>query len=223
MQGVATKISAAGLAWLALIVVSFLYLDRPIAQFAHDHLRDHFNRSAFREHIFWSFTAIAAAVEPAAVWGLGLLGLAALIGWRSSPPIARIFVAAAVAALIADAAKNELKLLFGRPWPETWVGDNPSFIRDGIYGFFFFHGGDGWASFPSGHTTLVTAPMSVLWLGVPRLRWLAVLLTVLVIVGLIGLDYHFLSDCLAGIAVGTVTGVGVATLFGVRPLHPPPA
>ena len=30
-----------------------------------------------------------------------------------------------------------------------------------------FHGGQGWASFPSGHTTLATAPMAVLMI---RLR-----------------------------------------------------
>jgi hypothetical protein len=40
---------------------------------------------------------------------------------------------------------------FGRTWPESWLGDNPSWIRDDVFGFFPFHGGRGWESFPSGH------------------------------------------------------------------------
>jgi membrane-associated phospholipid phosphatase len=216
MQGVATRVVLAGGIWLLLIIIAFLYLDRPLAEFAHDHLRDHFTSSVFREQIFQWFTDIAATVEPLSVWGLGIIGVIALLTGRTSP-VARILIAAAVAALIADAAKGELKYIFGRPWPETWIDNNPSFIQDNVYGFFPFHGGAGWASFPSGHTTLVTAPLTVLWFGVPRLRWLAVLVPVLVMIGLIGLDYHFLSDCLAGVVVGTVSGTGASMLFGVRP------
>ncbi len=38
------------------------------------------------------------------------------------------------------------------------------------YGFFPFHGRTGWSSFPSGHMTAITAPVSVLWARLPRWR-----------------------------------------------------
>ena len=45
--------------------------------------------------------------------------------------------------IIAEITKAQLKLMFGRTWPDTFVNDNPSFLRDGAYGFNFFHGGRG--------------------------------------------------------------------------------
>src|SRR5271154_2145787 len=63
------------------------------------------------------------------------------------------------------------KEAFGRTWPESWLGDNPSWIRDGMYGFFPFHGGDGWESFPSGHTSAIATLATVLWVAWPKLRF----------------------------------------------------
>ena len=88
----------------------------------------------------------------------------------------------------------------------TWVLNNPSFIRDGVYGFNPFHGGPGFASFPSGHTTVTCAVMSVLWMCYPRFRPLYAMCVVAVAIGLIGADYHFLSDCIAGAFLGVSTG-----------------
>jgi hypothetical protein len=39
----------------------------------------------------------------------------------------------------------------------SWSGVND------IYGFNFFHGGHGYASFPSGHTAVTCAVVTVLW------------------------------------------------------------
>ena len=55
------------------------------------------------------------------------------------------------AILIAGVLTHELKEVFGRAWPETWIDKNPSYFGNGAYGFFPFHGGRGYASFPSGH------------------------------------------------------------------------
>ncbi len=184
---------------LVAIVLSVLLLDRPVAVLAHG-----LGRPAFFVWLTW----IADVPVPASVLALGVCGAAWLAGWRS--PLARLVFAVCIAALAADAAKDVLKLAFGRTWPETWVAHNPSFISNNVYGFFPFHGGAGWASFPSGHTTVITAPCAVLWDRVRRLRALWGALPALVVAGLIGSDFHFLSDCIAGAALAGAIGVSVA-------------
>src|SRR5262249_31365233 len=106
---------------------------------------------------------------------------------------------------VAAQIKDQLKFAFGRTWPETWVNNNPSLIRDGVSGFNFFHGGLGYASFPSGHMTASCAVLSVLWVCYPRWRPLYCLIGAAVAAGLIGANYHYLSDVIAGAFLGTTT------------------
>jgi membrane-associated phospholipid phosphatase len=107
---------------------------------------------------------------------------------------------------MAEAIKNQLKFAFGRTWPDTWVNDNPSFIHDGVFGFNPFHGGPGYMSFPSGHLSLTCAIVSVLWIMYPAFRPFYAAVVLAVVVGLVGANYHFLSDIIAGGFVGTSTG-----------------
>jgi membrane-associated phospholipid phosphatase len=87
------------------------------------------------------------------------------------------------------------------------VRNNPSLIHDGVYGFNPFHeAGIAYASFPSGHTAAICALMSVLWICYPRF-WPVYLAAILAVsIGLVGADYHFLSDVIAGAFVGTSAG-----------------
>ena len=112
----------------------------------------------------------------------------------------------AASIIVSAALKNELKFVFGRTWPETWTNNNPSLIRDGVYSFNFFRSGRAYESFPSGHTAAVCSAMSVLWLCYRRWRALCALAVLLVVIGLIGSDFHFLSDVVAGGFVGASTG-----------------
>ena len=59
-----------------------------------------------------------------------------------------------------------------------------------------------YSAFPSGHTTGICTVMTVLWLCYPRYRALYALAIAAVAVGLVGADYHFLSDVIAGGFVG---------------------
>ena len=183
-------------AGLALIALSIAFLDRPVARFAHDHL---------------SFPSLLIGLTriPEVIGTLAVLGVVGIGLWRASRGLPRISVQtiflATLAVIVAESIKTALKLVCGRAWPETWVNDNPSFIRDGVYGFFPFHGGPGFASFPSGHTTVVAAAMGVLWLRLPRWRPLYALLIAATAIGLVGMDFHFLSDIVAGFCLGTAT------------------
>jgi len=115
--------------------------------------------------------------------------------------------------LVSAAIKDQLKYAFGHPWPETWVDDNPSWIKNGAYGFFPFHGRAGWSSFPSGHMTEVTAPVAVLWARLPRWRLVLVLPVLVVAVGLFGADYHFVGDMVAGVYLGAACGAGILAVM----------
>ena len=190
--------------WAALgvfgaIVVCVLFLDRPVAWLAHG-----FGRPALLVWLTW----IADVPVPTSVLGLAACGVAWLAGWRNAAM--RLVFAVCVATLAADAAKDMLKFEFGRTWPETWVAHNPSLISNNVYGFFPLHGGAGWASFPSGHTTVIAAPCAVLWQRMRRLRWVWATLPALVVAGLIGSDFHFVSDCIAGGALGVAIGFAMA-------------
>jgi membrane-associated phospholipid phosphatase len=186
------------------VAVSYQWLDRPIAYFAHAHFHN--------EPSFSRLTRIPEFFAPLAVLAFIVLGLRALM----EKPLTRLEAVTLLCALslvVASAIKDQLKLGFGRTWPETWVRDNPSLIRDGVYGFHPFHGGGGFASFPSGHTTAVVAVVSVLWICYPRFRMLYALFVAVVVIGLIGADFHFLSDCIAGAFLGASPGWIVVTLW----------
>jgi membrane-associated phospholipid phosphatase len=114
---------------------------------------------------------------------------------------------------LAETAKAQLKFLFGRTWPESWMGNNPSFIRDGVYGFNFLHGEGAYQSFPSGHMAAACAVLSVLWIWHPRLKVLWAIGGIAVGVGLVGANYHFLSDVIAGGFLGVSAGWSVRSIW----------
>ncbi len=185
------------LATAVAVVIAYLWIDRPIALVAHHQLAHH--------ETFVQLTHIPDPFMPLAVIAFVVLGL-----WRlSGRALTRLQATAAIASIslvMTEATKNLLKYVFGRTWPETWVRNNPSFIHDGAYGFNPFHGGQGFASFPSGHTAVTCAVISVLWIAYPTWRPLYALAVAAVAVGLIGANYHFLSDVIAGGFVGVSTG-----------------
>jgi membrane-associated phospholipid phosphatase len=137
------------------------------------------------------------------------------LGWRPGEG-GKTALACCGSVAIAFALKEQLKYAFGRTWPETWTNHNPSWIGDHAFGFHPFHGAEGWASFPSGHTTLISALAAALWQRVPSLRWLAVTLVVLVVLGLAGSDFHWVGDMVAGAFLGTGSAVGVVAFGGLR-------
>jgi membrane-associated phospholipid phosphatase len=191
------KLSIGFLLTVFAVAVSYAWLDRPIALFGHAQLA--------RYGLFEKLTHIPEIITPLVLLAFAAIGLHALRG-RPLPRLQTVAVLAAASLAVADAVKDQLKFAFGRTWPETWVRNNPSFIHDGVYGFNPFHGGPGFASFPSGHTTAICAVMSVLWICYPRFRLLYAVAIATVAVGLIGADFHFLGDVIAGGFLGVSTG-----------------
>ena len=201
----ARRLGLAAAAGLLLAVLAIVFADRPISDAVHEGLH------GIRAFVW--LTWVAELVLPLSAIFLVVSGILTALGRPPRGFALRATLAAALASLVAMAIKDQLKYVFGRTWPETWTHGNPSWIGDHVYGFFPFHGGEGWASFPSGHMTLIAAPMAVLWCAAPRLRPVAPVPVLLVAVGLLGADYHFLGDIIAGTCLGTACGAGMAALL----------
>ena len=187
---------------LTLVVCSYFLADRPLATLAHEELWPWRRAFDALTHLIDPLPPLAGLVL---LWTMGVVARGRTIG-----PVLEDLVRAAGGLCCAIVVKDQLKYAFGRTWPETWINGNPSFFRDGAYGFVPFHGGPGWFAFPSGHATTICAAAAAAWMLWPRGRPLYALAAVLVAIGLIGADYHWLSDIIAGGAVGTAFGVAAA-------------
>lgn len=199
---------------VVLVVVSIAFVDRPLALLMH--------RLFHRSH--WLLPLAGIGQIPKSLAGPALI-VAALAGWFGWRPgrLGWSIVACGVAVVIAGSAKEVLKLAFGRTWPEPWLGTNPSLVGTGAYGFSPFHGGEGWASFPSGHTAAIGAVAGVLWWRAPGLRWLWALLVVLTAAGLVADTYHFLGDVIAGGYLGFACGRATLLMPALTPRSAEPA
>src|SRR6516162_2234142 len=164
------------------VVISFYWLDRPIALFVHNQL-PHGTRKVAQPLSYIPDPLIWVAAITFVV--LGLVGLSG----RSLSKIQSVLLVCSVSLMVAETIKNELKFVFGRAWPETWYQNNPSFISDGIYGFNWFHGGQAYASFPSGHMVATCAVVSVFWIYYPQFRVIYLTIVLAVLAGLVGADF----------------------------------
>jgi membrane-associated phospholipid phosphatase len=183
---------------VAAVAVAYFWIDRPVSYFAHEHLVKH-------RRFFHELQRVPEVMATIAMFIFILVGYFTLVRRPLSRLVAALLLSG-VSLAIGAIIKDQLKFVFGRTWPETWINNNPSLIRDGVSGFNFFHGGAGYASFPSGHMTATCAVISVLWLAYPHLRPLYVFVIMIVAIGLVGANYHFVSDMIAGAFIGWSVG-----------------
>jgi undecaprenyl-diphosphatase len=108
--------------------------------------------------------------------------------------------AVAISGTIASLTKN----MIGRVRPST--GADPH-----VFDFALLSFRAGWAAFPSGHATTATACAVALAIAFPRhaLAWLSIGLVAALSRAFLGV--HWLTDCLAGVALGAMVSVWLAT------------
>jgi membrane-associated phospholipid phosphatase len=192
-----------------LVVLCYYFVDAPVAWFVHEH------RSVSHRFLLWLPT-VSDYLK-----GLAALGVAAIIVWRvlmRGGRIQRVLLALSFGIIGATLLKQGLKQCFGRTWPEGFKPkDGPTLIHDGVYGFHPFHHGSGYESFPSGHAAVICAVMAVLWCAYPRARWLFGLIGFFLCVAMVGLNYHFVGDVIAGSILGAILGVYTAALLVQSP------
>jgi undecaprenyl-diphosphatase len=107
-------------------------------------------------------------------------------------------VLAALAFMSAGLVEFTLKVLVGRPRPDMGLA------AAGIMGPSWAPGID---SFPSGHATSVFAVATVFAAYYPRLRWPLYSLAAAIAIGRVYLERHYLSDIVAGAALGIAFAV----------------
>ncbi len=193
---------------VAAILAAFLWLDRPVALLVHDYFRNQ-HREVVDGASHFPNPLVLLAIILTVIFGLRMI-----FGRPLSRNQANTFVCS-LSVLFTEVTKDALKFIFGRTWPETWVDNNPSFIHDGVYGFYFMHGGAAYQSFPSGHMAAACTVISVLWIRYPHFRGFYLIVGLLVGTGLVGANYHFLSDVIAGAFVGFSSG-WIATVIWDR-------
>jgi|SRR6185369_495881 len=201
-----TQIWLASLAaTVVAVAIAYFWIDRPVSFWAHAHTVPY-------RYVFGEMPKISEWLFRIAAVVFVLAGAAVLTGRRLSHWQGVILLTSASLAA-SETIKDELKFVFGRTWPETWTNNNPSLINNGVFGFNPFQSGSWYTSFPSGHTAAVCSVMSVLWLCYPKFRPLYAIVVALVVGGLIGANYHFISDIIAGGFVGVSTGTCAVLLW----------
>jgi len=187
-----------GLAITAVVsIVCYFWLDQPIALFLHRNVAD---KTVFvwLQRLPVTFPLLSSLI-------LAWCGLWTLMD-RSFSRVQSVALTCSISFISTSLINSQLKYAFGRTWPNTWIENNASLIQNGVFGFNPFHGGPGFASFPSGHAAAICSVMTVLWWSYPSWRLIYVACVAVVTVGLIGANYHFLSDILSGMFVGISVG-----------------
>src|SRR6266849_9090357 len=174
------------------VIICYFWVDRRVAFFVYDH---HINKiQVFR----W------LTYPPPEVQNWSALVLTILMVRRAWGPFLRwqkVLLVACLSLIIADDFRISLGDVCGRYWPETWTHDNPSLIGTGTYGFHPFQRGDDVGSFPSGHAARILAFATVWLISTPRSRTVQVVVIILsasMLVSLVAMNYHFVSDVIAG-------------------------
>jgi membrane-associated phospholipid phosphatase len=176
---------AVPLLWAIALAVSFQIDAKVIAWVTS-------NREMLREPLQWA-----------------LLGTGVLItiqGARSLPNGNRLLIGFLVPIIVSTLVTHLLKFSIGRARP---------FVGEGAAKFapFLANGGE-YASFPSGHTQYAFV-LATLWcLYWPKMRWVAMLWAPIVAFERLYSEKHFLSDVLAGAAIGVVTTLFIVKLLG---------
>ena len=188
---IALAITAAG------VIVCYFWLDQPLTLFFHRNVADT-TVFVWMQRLPVTFPLLSSLI-------LAWCGLWTLMD-RSFSRVQSVALTCSISFIATSLINSQLKYAFGRTWPITWIENNPSLIPNGVFGFNPFHGGPGFASFPSGHAAAICSVMTVLWWSYPSWRPIYVACVAVVAVGLIGANYHFLSDVLSGMFVGISVG-----------------
>jgi membrane-associated phospholipid phosphatase len=192
---------------ISAVIVFYFYVDRPVAFFVNKH-----EISKIPELVWLTYPPpIVQAWSP-----IVLALLIAYLAWKPWRHWQRVLFVACVSLIVADQFRESLGDLCGRYWPETWHNKNPSLIGTGTYGFHPFQHGDDTGSFPSGHAARIAGFAGVWWFAVPRWRWVIVTAALPMLAALISMNYHFVSDVIAGSVLGGVVAAFAALFGGVR-------
>ena len=193
--------------WLVIItsvvVLCVLFVDRPVAQFAHVHFPN-------PEALATPLDSILVFV-PLGAFALLAGGLARLAD-RPVPRWVAVTMLAGFSLMWALTSNYFLlKPMFGRINITTWLA------HPALYGFTPFHGSSH-SGFPSGHTIIAASFLLVFWHFYPRARALIAVVLAAVMAGVVLESWHFLSGVVGGPFAGALAArLTVAVLGSLAP------
>jgi undecaprenyl-diphosphatase len=177
--------------WLALLVGAAIvgfWLDPMVVQM----VAEHSNKAL--KSLAWFLSKVGDWPE------LMVLAAAALFVVRRNRQLVVVIFSMMIAATLAGAAVNSVRLLSGRARP------NNTEVTPGWYGVShqgqWLFGKDKYHSFPSGHTGSALAYFGVLGFAFRRWSWGFLLLGLAIGWSRIYLNVHYLSDVMVGGVVG---------------------
>jgi membrane-associated phospholipid phosphatase len=198
------QLTFVALAFLILEAVLIGCVDRPLSEY----LRTVDAQRPEIINIFRAYTDIAKSKWYLILSGIGILLCAIVVRIRSvqlhlREKISRLgrvllffFACAALSGIVADI----IKPILGRARPVLLE-------REGLYGFHPFTFQATWNSMPSGHTTTAFVIAAVLTFLLPRGKILWFLFALAIAASRVMVNAHYLSDVLAGAAVGILSFV----------------
>ena len=195
--------------WLILlatiaIALSYAYIDRPLA-----FLSDKYNLQQY--FVLKWLTYLNYPIGILILLSLPVLAIRFYSKkWGYND---RAALTVAISCAITIFFKDILKFIFGRYWPATWIDDNLSLLRDGAYGFRWFELNPAYQSFPSGHEALTAVAATSLVIFYPKLKYFGILIIALMALGQVAMNYHFLSDVMAGALLGYLVALKATYKF----------
>lgn len=176
---------------LLFCVVSMVFFDQPLTLFFH-----HLDTGLWHES--WKMVTKAGQSEWYLIGGLALFAWFRKRDRQLGMKGLFLFSTVAASGLTADL----IKVTVCRARPKL-------LLEQGIYGFNLFGWSleHAWQSFPSGHSATALSAALSLSLLLPRFRPLFMTAAIVIAVSRVVLCQHYLSDIVAGSALGVVTVV----------------
>jgi len=211
---------------LTAVVISYYFVDRPVAFAVHEHQIAKTRITSYKIPVFEWLTYPPPIAQTWSPLVFALLMVRRLLGplrrWEKT------LLVACLSLMVANEFRTSIGDICGRYWPDTWFNvssigpgrNNPSLIGDGTYGFHPFYlgsiGGD-IGSFPSGHSARIVGFAAVWWIAIPRSRALCVVVSVPMLLSLVAMNYHFVSDVIAGSLLGGIVGAYAVRMARLEP------
>lgn len=188
--------------WLLLVVLSYFFIDRPLATFFGAITNPLIMRSSelityVGEGWFYIIGFALWFLLSKFIWQKKQLALTALF----------LFLAVAVPGILCDV----VKVILGRARPHE-------FFSDHLFGFYFFQSKDVMWSFPSGHATTVGGLVVALSYLYPRYSGVFFLVFFMVCLSRLIVTAHYLSDVMMGAYLGAISVIWLIEQFQKRGL-----
>ena len=172
---------------LLIIVLSYLYLDRPLAYAARD-----FPPAA--HELFEILQLFCDTTVNLTLWFSTFFFVQA---FTKKNETAQHLLLIGTPVAVANLFSFFIKIFVSRARPEL-------FFNESLYGFFFFKSGFLYESFPSGHAVTIGAVVGALACLFPRYRALLFILAFILAFSRVVTGFHFLSDVFGGLFLGIV-------------------